>query len=369
MYLFIEKKSLIHKPTRNYYNRIMINVAILGATGTVGQKFITLLENHPQFRINELVASEKSAGNLYKHTCKWKQNIPMSQEIANTRIKSIHDSLTSPILFSGLHSDVAYDVEKRYAECGHVVISNAKNHRMQETIPLVIPEVNHHHLQAITQQPYKGAIITNPNCSTIALALALAPLHESFEIQSVMVHTMQAISGAGYPGVPSFDMIGNIIPFISDEEEKIESETKKILGAYTPKGFVYNDIIISAHCNRIAVIDGHTECVSVFLKKQPQDLEEIIATWTNFSGLPQDKKLHMAPQHPIVYLTDEDRPQPQLDLNCGNGMSVSIGRLRKCPILHYKFVILGHNTIRGAAGAAILNAETALAMNLLQNYL
>ncbi len=347
----------------------MIPIAILGATGTVGQKFITLLQKHPQFFIREIVASEKSAGSLYKNACSWKQSVPLPIEVAEKTIVSTDDVLSSPVLFSGLDSSIAYEVEKAYAERGHVVISNAKNHRMEAQIPLVIPEINHDHLQAIEMQKYKGAIITNPNCCVMALALSLAPLHAAFGIQEVIVHTMQAISGAGYPGVASLDIVGNVFPFISGEEEKLESEPQKILGHYdATHSFVPANMTISAHCNRVAVIDGHTECVSLRFERPPKNSNEIINVWTNFSGFPQKQKLYSAPKKPLVFVENEDRPQPRLDLWNGDGMAVTIGRLRRCPILHYKFVVLGHNTIRGAAGAALLNAETALAMNLLHQY-
>ncbi len=352
------------------YNKTMIPVAILGATGTVGQKFITLLQNHPQFRIQELVASQRSAGSWYKDAVSWQQSVPLPAELAETMVLSTEDELSSPILFSGLDSSVAYEVEKNYAERGHVVISNAKNHRMEARVPLVIPEINHEHLRAIEAQDYKGAIITNPNCCVMQLALALAPLHRAFGIKQVMVQTMQAISGAGYPGVASLDILGNVVPFISGEEEKLESEPRKILGGYdTAQGFVEARIEISAHCNRVAVVDGHTECVSLSLEKQPKTMEELITTWNDFSAFPQEHGLHSAPQAPLLFVEGQERPQPRLDLWTGKGMTTTIGRLRRCPILEYKFVVLGHNTIRGAAGAAVLNAEAALAMNLLERYL
>ena len=348
----------------------MIPVAVLGATGTVGQKFIMLLENHPQFIVQELVASHKSAGKLYHEACSWKQPICIPNRIATMKVQSLTDTLSSPVLFSGLDSSVAYEAEKHYAKTRKLVISNARNHRMEPHVPLLVPEINHNHIHAIAQQPYAGGIITNPNCSTIGLALALAPLHKAFGIARVMVTTMQAISGAGYPGVPSLDIVGNVFPYISGEEEKLQTEPQKILGDYElSSGFMHASFAISAHCNRVAVIDGHTECVSISFKTPPKNENAIKAVWNTFSGFPQEKQLHTAPQHPILYHEQKERPQPLLDILHGNGMTVSIGRLRPCSVLDYKFVVLSHNTIRGAAGSAILNAETALAMNVLQKYL
>lgn len=347
----------------------MISAAILGATGTVGQKLVALLENHPQFEVRELVASERSAGKSYREACKWKQAAAMPSRIADMKVLDLTSRLASKVLFSGLDSSVAFEAEARYAEAGHVVISNAKNHRMEKTVPLVIPEINHEHIRAINTQPYHkrgGAIITNPNCSTIGLALALAPLARAFGLEKIMVHTMQAVSGAGYPGVPSLDILGNVIPFIGDEEEKLETETKKILGGYDAgSGFTDAPFAVSAHCNRVAVIDGHTECVSVSFAKRGVRQEDIIAAWDSFAGFPQQQKLHSAPARPTAYLSERDRPQPLLDAAKEGGMAVSIGRLRPCALFDYKFVLLSHNTVRGAAGAAILNGETALAMNAL----
>ena len=343
----------------------MIQVAILGATGTVGQKFITLLQNHPQFKITELVASEKSAGKLYKDACLWKQATPIPTEIANTTVQAHTDILSSPILFSGLDSSVAYDIEEHFAHKGHIVISNAKNHRMQDHVPLVIPEINHIHLLGIAQQKYKGSIITNPNCATIALALALAPLHKEFGIEKLLVHTLQAISGSGYPGVPSLDILGNVIPYISDEEDKVETEPLKILGDYhAEQGFIPARFDISAHCNRVPVVDGHTENVSIQFINKPKK-EQIINAWKAFKGFPQEEQLYLAPENPVWYFEEDNRPQPSLDILHDKGMASSVGRLRPCNIFDYKFTVLGHNTIRGAAGSAILNAETMLAMGLL----
>ncbi len=346
----------------------MVNVAILGATGTVGQKFISLLEAHPQFRVTELVASARSAGKTYEEVCAWKQESAIPKDVSRIMVQNSTAKLRSPILFSGLDSDVAYEIEKHYAEQGHIVITNARNHRMEAQVPLVIPEINHEHLFAIQAQNYKGAIVSNPNCSTTAIAVALAPLHKKFGISELLVHTMQAISGAGYPGIPSLDILGNVVPYIAGEEEKVETELLKILGTYhEEKGFVFADFPISAHCNRVPVLDGHTACVSLSFEKKPTR-EELIETWNSFAAFPQEEQLFFATPQPTIYKEGVDRPQPRLDCMIGKGMSVSLGRLRPCALFDYKFVLTGHNTIRGAAGAAILNAESLIALDLYKNH-
>lgn len=334
-----------------------IPVAILGATGTVGQKFITLLEKHPYFEIKELVASERSAGTKYKSACKWKQDSFIPAEIAEMTVKALDDKLESRILFSGLDSSVAGEAETEYAKRGHFVISNSKNHRMDEDVPLIIPEINHDHLELIKDQKTKGAIITNSNCSTMFLAMALYPIHKAFGIEAVMVSTMQAISGAGYPGVASMDILSNVVPYIGDEEEKVETECQKILGTYKNGKIIPADFKISAHCNRVAVFDGHTETVSVKLKKKaaPEEIKKVMKEW---KGLPQEKKLPFAPETPLIVFEENDRPQPARDVWKNKGMSTCVGRIRPCNIFDIRMVILGHNTVRGAAGAAILNAET-----------
>lgn len=310
-----------------------IPVGILGCTGAVGQKFISLLERHPWFRITDVVASERSAG----------------KSCAGLVIKGPYDRLESRILFSGLDASVAGDLESRYAELGHLIISNARNHRMDELVPLVIPEINGYELNKIQRQPtyHKsgGAIVTNPNCSTTLMALALYPIHRLFGLKKVMVTTLQAISGAGYPGIPSWDILGNTLPFIDGEEEKMERELSKI--------FHCSDLSISATCNRVPVIDGHTLCLSVSTQKTAS-LEEMRNA---FEQAYPEIDLPSSPSPVIQFLQEENRPQPKLDALAGNGMTVSIGRLRPCNILDWKFTALGHNTIRGAAGGAILNAE------------
>ncbi len=342
-----------------------IKVAILGATGTVGQKFVTLLYDHPYFEIHELVASERSAGKKYSEACRWKQNIPIPENVRDLVVKTTDTKLESKILFSGLDSSVAGPVEERYANEGHYIISNSKNHRMDSDVPLVIPEINHDHLDIIKQQKYKGAIVTNSNCSTMFLTMALAPIYKEFGIEAVHVTTMQAISGAGYPGVPSLDILGNVIPFIGGEEDKVETEPLKILGTYKNGKIEHADFKISAHCNRVPVYDGHTETVSIKLKKKAEP-EEVARILDEFSGLPQELKLPLAPEKPIVVFNEPDRPQPFRDVWLNRGMSACVGRIRKCPIYDIKLVVLGHNTVRGAAGAAVLNAETMYRKGLIE---
>jgi aspartate-semialdehyde dehydrogenase len=343
-----------------------IDVAVLGATGTVGQKFIVLLQNHPYFEVRELVASERSAGKSYAEACSWKQNLPIPKHVAGLTVKSTKDKLSSRILFSGLDSSVAGTTESKYAEAGHLVISNSSNHRMDPLVPLVIPEINPDHFELIYSQQHKGAIVTNPNCSAIFLTMAIAPLQREFGVEAVNVTTLQAISGAGYPGVPSLDMLGNVVPFIGEEEEKMESEPLKILGNLAGGAIEPVDIKISAQCNRVPVYDGHTETLSIKLKSNP-DLSEVRRVLAGFSGLPQELSLPSAPDKPILILDDPDRPQPARDCWLERGMATIIGRLRPCPVLDIKMVILGHNTVRGAAGAAILNAETMVRQGYLKN--
>lgn len=339
-------------------------VAVLGATGTVGQKFISLLEDHPYFRVSEVVASERSAGKTYAEACGWKQNRPIPSDVATLVVKSLKDTLESKLLFSGLDSSVAGAAETGYAEAGHLVISNSKNHRMDADVPLVIPEINPDHFELVKRQRYDGGIITNSNCSTMFLAMALAPLHRSFGVEKVFVSTMQAISGAGYPGVASMDILGNVIPYISGEEEKLEQEAAKILGSLGADGVEPAQFAVSAHCTRVPVYDGHTETVSVQLADKPSPTE-VQAAFREFRGMPQERTLPSAPARPIVIAEEDDRPQPARDIWIEDGMATVIGRLRPCSLFDYKFVLLGHNTVRGAAGAAILNAEAYIELGYL----
>lgn len=341
-----------------------IPVAILGATGTVGQKFIFLLENHPTFEIKELVASPRSAGKTYIEACNWKQDRPIPENIQNIVVKTTEEKLESSILFSGMDASVAGEAETNYAELGHVVISNSKNHRMDKDVPIIIPEVNPDHFEITKKQPYKGAIITNSNCSTMFIAMTLAPLHREFGVEWVQVATMQAISGAGYPGVSSMDILGNVVPYIGGEEDKVETESQKILGTVVGDEIKDEKFIISAHCNRVPVFDGHTENLTIKFKKKPT-VEEVKTVLSNFKGIPQEKGLPFAPESPIKVFENADRPQPARDALFDKGMVTSVGRIREDKIGDIKMTIMGHNTIRGAAGAAILNAETYVALGYL----
>jgi aspartate-semialdehyde dehydrogenase len=334
-----------------------IPVGVLGATGSVGQKFIELLSNHPWFEITELAASERSAGKKYKDAVNWFSSSPLPESAAGLMVKNCEPGLKCKVVFSGLDSSIAGGVEQTFAEAGYIVVSNSKNHRMDKEVPLLVPEINGEHLDLVKQQKFNGGcIVTNPNCSTIGLVLALKPLHDNFGIESVNVVTMQALSGAGYPGVSGLDTIDNVIPFISGEEDKVETEPLKILGQLSSNEIKFNNVKISAQCNRVSVVDGHTECVQVNLKKKVS-AKEIIEAWKNFKSEPQKLNLPLAPVNPIYYFDEPKYPQPRIHRNLDKGMAVSIGRLREDSLFDYKFVILSHNTIRGAAGGAILCAE------------
>ena len=337
-----------------------IPVGILGATGSVGQKFIQLLNNHPWFEISALAASEKSAGKPYAEAANWFGSDQIPENVARMTVRNCTPDLNCSIVFSGLDSGIAGEIEEDFARAGYTVISNSRNHRFDPDVPLLIPEVNPDHLELIHQQKYgNGCIVTNPNCSTIGLVLALKPLVEHFGVKTVSVTTMQALSGAGYPGVASLDIVDNVTPYISGEEEKMESEPLKIFGTLQNNQIRPAEMTISAQCNRVAVLDGHTECVSVKLN-QPATETELISAWTSFTAEPQQLSLPTAPCHPVYYHKDVRYPQPKLHRNRDKGMAVHTGRLRKDPILDYKFVLLVHNTVRGAAGGAILNAELML---------
>ena len=334
-----------------------IPVGVLGATGSVGQKFIELLSNHSWFQITELAASEKSAGKLYKDAVNWILSTPLPEDIANITVQECEPNLKSKLVFSGLDSSVAGGIEDAFAKNGYYVVSNSKNHRMDNDVPLLVPEINPDHLEIIKTQDYNGGcIVTNPNCSTIGMVLALKPLLDSFGLDAVNVVTMQALSGAGYPGVSSLDIIDNIIPFISGEEPKLESEPLKIFGTFKENKIINNNVKISAQCNRVAVLDGHMECVQVKLKKKAS-AEEIKNAWVNFSSEPQKLNLPTAPLKPVYYFEEDKYPQPRIHRNLDKGMAVSVGRLREDPLFDYKFVVLSHNTNRGAAGGALLCAE------------
>lgn len=334
-----------------------IPVGILGATGMVGQKFVELLSSHPWFEIVALSASDRSVGKRYGDAMKWSMQGALPQKIADMPVVACLPNLPCKVVFSGMDSSVAGEIEENFAAAGYQVISNSSNHRMDPNVPLLIPEVNGDHLKLIQhQRSGRGAIVTNPNCSVVGIALALKPLLDKWGIEAVNVVTLQALSGAGYPGVPSMDILDNVIPFISGEEAKVEQEPLKIMGTYHDHEIVPYPMHLSAQCMRVCVADGHLACVSVKLKKEAKE-SEILSAWGSFEGEPQQLKLPMAPKRPIIYLEDERHPQPKLHRALEGGMAVSIGRLRKCPLLDWKFIILSHNTVRGAAGCAILNAE------------
>lgn len=333
-----------------------INVCILGATGSVGQKFIELLSDHPWFKIHEVAASDRSAGKKYKDAVNWIMQSELKKEYGDLIVKKCEANMESKIIFSGLDGSVAGEIESDFAQNGYFVISNARNHRFVENVPLMIPEVNPDHLKLLNDQDYDGGIVTNPNCSTIGLVLALKPIADAFGIEAVNVVTMQAVSGGGYPGVPSMDIIDNVIPFIGGEESKMETEPLKILGELNGGKINYADIKISAQCNRVAVIDGHLECVQIKLKKKTT-VDEIKKVWNEFKSVPQEMKLPSAPEYPVKYFDEDKYPQPKLHRNQGLGMTASVGRLREDALFDFKFVVLSHNTIRGAAGGTILVAE------------
>jgi aspartate-semialdehyde dehydrogenase len=342
-----------------------IEVGVLGATGVVGQQFVSRLSRHPWFSLTWLAASERSEGKTYKAVAPWRLAVPVPEEAGRRTVEACVPGRGPKVVFSGLDAAVAGEIETTFAAAGHIVVSNARNHRMDPLVPLLIPEVNADHLGLIAEQRrakgWPGAIVTNPNCSTIVLAMALAPLRV-FDIRSVVVSTMQAVSGAGYPGVPSLDIVGNVIPFIGGEEEKMQSETLKILGA--DGGRAPHPAVISAHTNRVPVIDGHTMTVSADLGTRPNP-DAVLGALRAFRGRPQELGLPTAPQPAIVVMDEPNRPQPRLDADSGAGMAVSVGRVRPCPVLQTRFVALGHNTVRGAAGAAILNAELMHAEGML----
>jgi len=347
-----------------------IEVGLLGATGAVGQHFVRLLANHPWFGLTWVAASERSAGRRYGEL-PWRLAATLPEEIAALPVHTLDGEGAPELVFSALDASVAGECEARLAERGHWVASNARNHRMDPSVPLVIPEVNAEHLELVEQQRaekgWRGAVVTNPNCSTVFLAMALAALRP-FSPRRVAVTTMQALSGAGYPGVASLDSAANVIPHIEGEEEKLERETRKILGTVEGGSIAPHAVQISAQTTRVPVLDGHTEAVSVELGRAASR-EEILAAFAEFAGEPQALGLPSAPAHPIVVHERADRPQPRLDAETHGGMAVHVGRVRACPVLGWKFVLLGHNMVRGAAGAALLNAELLVARGLLASLL
>lgn len=350
-----------HSPTRR------IDVGILGATGVVGQQFIRLLADHPWFRPAWLAASERSSGMKYSDAAAWRLSTPCPDAIRDARVEPCTPGRGPRLVFSALDADAATAIEPAFAAAGHVVVSNARSHRMDPLVPLLIPEVNPEHLLAVPAQQHarrwRGAIVTNPNCATVVLTMVLAPLRR-FGLKSVTVTTLQAVSGAGYPGVPSLDITANVIPAIPGEEEKIETETGKILGSFQNASFVSHPVVVSAQTTRVPVIDGHTEAISFDLDERPPvaAIRDALATWR---PRPQQLGLPGAPACAVVLADRPDRPQPRLDADQGGGMSVTVGRIRPCPLLGTKCIALGHNTVRGAAGTAVLNAELMQAEGLL----
>jgi aspartate-semialdehyde dehydrogenase len=337
-----------------------LSVGILGATGIVGQRFIQMLEHHPWFEVSWLAASDRSEGRPYAEAARWRLKTAIPANVAKMTVAPAKPDGAPKIIFAALDASIARELEPQFADAGCAVVSNSSALRMQSDVPLVIPEVNGDHIRLIDKQSWRGKsggfVVTNSNCSAMGLVLALAPLHRAFTLEAVMAVTMQAVSGAGYPGVASLDILGNVIPYIKNEEEKMEEETQKLLGVLRGAQVEPAPFAMSAQCNRVAVEDGHTESVAVRFKKKAT-AEEIIAAWDDFRGEPQQLRLPSAPDRPVVYLTAPDRPQPRFDVDLGAGMTTAVGRLRKCNVLDWKFTVLSHNTIRGAAGAALLNAE------------
>lgn len=349
-----------------------IPVGVLGATGMVGQRFIELLQDHPWFELVALAASERHSGRPYGEVVSWRlPNSDISSAIAVLPVVACTpEALPNvKIVFSALPGEVAGEIEIAFAQAGVAVFSNAKNHRMAADVPILIPEVNADHIAAIAQQQqqrgWSGFIVTNANCASTPLVMALKPLQLAFGIRKVLITTMQSISGAGYPGLPSYDILDNVIPYIGGEEEKLESETLKMLGEWQEgRGFVAAPLVVSAHCNRVATREGHLECASVEFERDARP-EDVIAAWENYVPESQTVRLPSAPEKALIYRREIDRPQTLRDRDAGKGMSVTLGRLRRCPILSYKFVALAHNTIRGAAGGSVLNAEWCVSKGLL----
>jgi len=348
-------------------NSKRIPVAVLGATGSVGQRFVQLLADHPWFEVAEVVASDRSAGRSYAEATDWRLSADMPDAARSLTVKDYGDEVTSPVAFSALPGEVAGEIEARLAKAGQAVLSNASTYRMDPDVPLVIAEVNPDHVRGIERQKankgWSGFIITNGNCTAITLTLSLKPLQDAFGLDSVIVTTMQALSGAGYPGVPSLDAVDNVVPFISTEEEKLAEEARKFLGSYDGD-FSLAPFKVSASCNRVAVRDGHTEAVSVRLQNRATP-EEAIAAFEAFRGRPQELQLPSAPARPVVVRHEKNRPQPILDRDTHGGMASVVGRVRECEIFDLRYTVLGHNTLRGAAGASVLNAELLKAEGLL----
>jgi aspartate-semialdehyde dehydrogenase len=340
--------------------KLKVQIGILGATGMVGQRFVQLLAAHPWFEITALAASERSVGRPYGEACHWVVSEEVPAPVRDIVVQECKPDLPCRLVFSALPAEVAGPVEEGFAAAGYAVSSNARSHRLDPDVPLLIPEVNPDHLALIEIQRrrrgWKGFIVTSPNCSVTQLVLALTPLWERFRIEAVNITTMQALSGAGYPGVPSLDILDNVIPYIPGEEEKLEGEPLKLLGQLEGEVIKEAGLAISAQCHRVPTRDGHLEAVSVKLGRRASH-GEVVEALRSFRGLPQELRLPSAPTYPLVVREEADRPQPRLDRDEGDGMSVVVGRVRECPVFDYKFLVLGHNTARGAAGGSILNAE------------
>jgi aspartate-semialdehyde dehydrogenase len=344
---------------------------VLGATGMVGQRLVRLLADHPWFELTEVAASERSSGKTYAEAVQWHLDVPVPGAARSLVVKGLDPTLDCDFVFSALDSSVAGPAEEDFARAGFPVVSNSKNHRMDPDVPLLIPEVNAAHLNAIPLQQKNrgydtGFIVTNPNCSTAGLVLVLKPLADAFGLEKIFVVTLQALSGAGYPGVPAMDIQANVVPFIDGEEEKMEAEPQKLLGKWDGTRFVGAGLGLSAHCNRVPVVDGHLECVSLSLKKVAS-LDEVREALRTFAVDAELASLPSAVRNPIVVLDEENRPQPRRDLDAGNGMAAVVGRIRECPLLDVKLTLLSHNLVRGAAGAALLNAELLAARGFLKH--
>lgn len=348
-----------------------LGVAVLGATGAVGQRFVQLLENHPWFQVVELIGSERSAGKTYGEAVRWVLDGEPPASVVDLPVKPLDASIDSPLVFSALPKEPAVTREPELAADGHLVCTNASAHRMAEDVPLLLPEINADQIGLIevqrAERGWKGALIANSNCTVMPVVMALAPLRK-FGVRKVMVTSMQAVSGAGYPGVPSLDILDNIIPYIGgDEENKVETEAVKLLGRFDGARVQPFEAVFSASCNRVGVVDAHLVVVSMALEAQP-DMDSIIHAWNTFRAPEPIPNLPSAPEHPTRYLRQPDRPQPRRDRDAGKGMTTTIGRLRPCPVLGYKFIALSHNTIRGAAGCSILNAELLAARGYLPDF-
>jgi aspartate-semialdehyde dehydrogenase len=350
-------------------SRSKIPVAVVGATGLVGQRLVSLLDDHPLFDLVELAASSRSAGRSYVEAAPWRLAAPIPERAAGLEVRPAHPaSITAPLVFSALDPSVARDLEAAFARAGRSVISNARAFRMEPDVPLVVPEVNADHLALIDaqreQRDWKGLIATNPNCSVIGLVLALAPLHAAARIRRVVVTTLQAASGAGYPGVPALDLIDNVVPEIPGEEDKLENEPKKILGTFDAGVIDEPALAIASHTHRVPVQDGHLLAVSLETEESlsPDDAAQAL---DEYRGQIADLDLPSAPERPVAVTREPSRPQPRLDRDAGAGMTVTVGRIRPCPVLGLRMLVLSHNTLRGAATDTLLLAELVASRGLL----